>query len=64
MPTTNIFKALLLTLSAAAAFGFAATAAGAQTTAQAPEPAAKSAGNVQVQWLGQAAFKITTVVGR
>ena len=66
MPTTNIFKSLLLTLSAATTFGFAATAV-AQTTAQAPaapEVAAKPAGKVQVQWLGQAAFKITTVAGK
>ncbi len=67
MPTTNLFKALLLTLSAATTFGLAATASAqttAQATAQAPEAAAKPAGKVQVQWLGQAAFKITTVAGK
>lgn len=63
MPSTKIFKSLLLTLGTAVALGFAATAS-AQTASASPEAAAKSAGKVQVQWLGQAAFKITTVAGK
>ena len=65
MNSLNSIKSALATLSAALVLGVVVSvSAPLPAQAQTPEKAPAIAGKVKVQWLGQSAFKITTVSGK